>query len=103
MGIPPVTEPDNEMTFQKGFDPTIKRLVHEAQHGFCKLCQNQLMDFHHRMPNTKVNNLLCPRFIPSIFNCAGLCRNCHTNRIHELKITEGEALAYEEWLEENMK
>lgn len=84
----------------KTFSWKVKEAIFYAQHGRCKICTEPIHSLHHRLPNTKHNRKNFPLFIQSIFNAAGLCFDCHTNRSHELKITPGEATAYEQWLRE---
>lgn len=83
---------------RKSFPQTTKWMVYNAQHGYCRLCDQPMTDWHHRVPNTKTNANMFPAFIHSIFNCVGLCRACHDDRKAECHITLDEAKAYETWL-----
>jgi len=83
---------------RRSFSREVCELVYKAQNGYCKLCLNKIVDYHHRLPNTKTNNKLYPHFIHSIFNCYGLSRGCHLARKKEVSITPDEAMAYECWL-----
>ncbi len=86
----------------KTFPTEIQRSISEAQHGYCKVlnCYDPLVDFHHRVRNTKVNRKLYPNFIDSVYNAVGLCRGCHISRSHLFNITDYEAQLYENWLNE---
>ena len=84
---------------RKTFSKTTRELVRDAQHGRCDHCSsNAITDYHHRVPNTKTNNRLYPYFLHSIFNCVGLCRNCHDNCKHNYNILPDMAMAYNVWL-----
>lgn len=82
-----------------GFTNDVKQAVRNAQHGYCKTCEEPLIEFHHLIPNTITNQQLFPLFIGSPFNCAGTCRKCH-----ELKKAQAptldEAVMYESYLKE---
>ena len=80
------------------FEKMTMKLVHQGQHGKCYLCNKAIVDFHHRLHNTKTNRKLFPLFIDSIFNCAGVCRSCHEKRKKEMDISYDMAKAYEEYL-----
>ena len=83
----------------KPFPENIKLAIILAQSGLCAVegCKNVFVDFHHCEPNSKTNNKLYPLFIPSIFNCKGLCTKHHTNYA-QWNITDALCRAYEEWL-----
>jgi len=87
----------------KPFSDDVKRAIMDAQHGKCaeKDCYGKIVDFHHCKPNTKTNNKLYPLFIPSIFNCKGICR-WHHEHYAQWNITDALCHAYEEWLERFM-
>ena len=87
----------------KPFPEHVIRAVYNAQGGLCAVegCRNKIVDYHHRKHNTKTNNKLYPLFIPSIFNCKGLCTKHHTNYA-QWNITDALCRAYEEWLERFM-
>lgn len=83
---------------KRSFSPTVRELVYRAQHGICKNCLQPMTDYHHRLPNTKTNNRLYPKFLHSIFNCVGLCRRDHEQMKHLFIVMPDEAMAYEAWL-----
>ena len=87
----------------KPFSGKVRCAVFDAQEGMCAVdgCYERIRDFHHCKPNTKTNNKLYPLFIPSIFNCKGLCTKHHTNYA-QWNITDALCHAYEEWLERFM-
>lgn len=90
------------MTFAVGFPTEIKTAIFRAQNGKCKLCLKQMTDCHHRLENTATNRKLFPMYLNSIFNCVGLCRDCHTNKTHEPEIRKpllSEVSEYESYLE----
>lgn len=66
-----------------------------VENGFiCQYCEERrIVDFHHRLPNTKYNQKKFPKFLQSKANCAGLCRECHiSGKVKKFyKITEKEA------------
>ena len=84
----------------EGFSRETKESVDRAQHGYCRLCDRRIADFHHRVHNTATNRKLFPVFIQSIFNCVGLCRQCHTHKTHLVSILLDEAVEYEQALRE---
>jgi len=77
-----------------------RELVLRGQNGYCygSGCLEQAIELHHRIPNTKTNNVLFPHFLNSPFNLVGLCPNCHSNKYHQFDITHDMALSYEQWL-----
>lgn len=84
------------MTKKNNFPKEVIEEVMAMQNGKCKECINPIMDFHHRLSNSKANNQAYPLFIQSIFNCVGLCRSCHDSpAIYSYKISHNEACAYE--------
>ena len=84
----------------KSFSIEVQRNIFECQNGVCKVanCYEPIVDFHHKISNTKANKKLYPLFINSPMNCKGLCRECHTERSHLFRITDNEAKVYESWL-----
>ena len=84
------------------FDLRTRELVFNGQNGFCLMCLDPMTEIHHRMPNTKTNRKLFPKFLQSIFNAAGLCRDCHVEKTHDpvMRLSYDQAKAYEEWLDE---
>jgi len=85
---------------RKTFDKDTRDAVFNAQHGYCRLCPRPIVDFHHKMSNTKSAKQLFPCFIHSVFNCVGLCRGCHDDRKSEIKVTHDEAMMYEQQLKD---
>lgn len=86
----------------KNFSEDVRREVLEDNYYICQYCgQERIVDFHHAMPNTKVNRKKYPKFIQSRRNCVGLCRKCHGNgKIRRVyRITEEEARKFEIGLE----
>ena len=75
-------------------------LALKASHGYCTApgCVSKGIEFHHRVPNTVPNNKLYPLFLHSIFNCAFICRACHSNHNHVFNISSSFARAYEIYL-----
>lgn len=84
----------------KTFSIETQKAIFEAQHGICKVlnCYEPIVDFYHRVRNTKTNQKLYPLLINSVFNCTGLCRVCHINNSHLFNITNYEAEIYEDFL-----
>jgi len=82
------------------FSEETRNAVYEAQNGYCATegCLNPIHSFHHKLHNTKGNRKLFPLFIHSVFNCVGLCYNCHKNKSHLFRITEALAKVYEYFL-----
>lgn len=84
------------------FSELTRLLAIQSTHGFCAVddCINAAVDFHHRLANTKLNNKKFPLFTQSIFNCFIICRDHHDNYslLKNVKITEVQAEAYEQWL-----
>ncbi len=91
------------MDKKPNFSEYTTKLALLMNHGFCTInhCLDAAVDFHHKLPNTKLNNKKYPLFVQSIFNCALLCRRHHNNysSINELKISEPQAEGYEKWLQ----
>ena len=84
---------------RRSFSPTVRELVREAQYGRCDNCdEGRCTDFHHKLANTVTNNRLFPLFTQSIFNCVGLCRDCHQGASHFYHIRPDVARSYETWL-----
>ena len=79
----------------KGFGEEVRTEIGKAQNGKCKRCRKDIVDFHHMLHNTKVNRKLFPLLIDSVFNCVGLCRDCHDNHKHKYRISLGLAAVYE--------
>ena len=85
-------------SFAEGFSEEVKMEIFEAQNGFCKLCTQLISDFHHRLENTSSNRKLFPLYVSSVFNCVGLCRECHIARTSDpaiVKPTLSESAVYE--------
>jgi len=84
----------------KPFPENIQRAIYEAQNGYCKNCLNPIVDFHHKLKNSKSNNSKYPVLVNSCINCVGLCRECHSSKSHLFRIKPEIASLYEEFLEE---
>ena len=80
------------------FSFEVREAVDYAQAGWCKHCDKGIDDFHHRIHNTKANRKLFPLLIQSVFNCVGLCRECHTSESWRYSISLNEAVMYEQAL-----
>jgi hypothetical protein len=79
---------------------TINAII-DAQNGYCGVenCFERIVDCHHILHNTKAHQKLFPLFLQSPFNAIGLCRRHHQGPEKEqFKITEKQALMYEEYL-----
>jgi hypothetical protein len=88
------------------FSLIVREREYDAHNGYCRIkgCVKKIHSFHHRLPNTKSNRKLYPKFIDSQFNCAGLCDHHHTFHASEAgDITVKEAVIYEQYLEEITK
>jgi len=85
----------------KTFNEETKQAVAEAQNHFCKAinCYCRIHSIHHKLPNNKVNRKKFPLFIHSVLNAVGLCSKHHSDYAHLFKITEKEAIIYEEFLQ----
>ena len=86
----------------KGFSEEVRQDIFNCQNGKCKVlnCYEDIVDFHHKISNTKVNQKLYPNLIQGIYNIVGLCRECHINRSHLFRLTDKEALCCENYLNE---
>ena len=85
------------------FSPETKQDINYSQNGFCKTpgCYDIIIDYHHRLANTKANRKKFPLLINAVYNCIGLCRTCHDGAAKEqFKITLKLAEVYEKALEE---
>jgi len=82
----------------KTFPENIKRLICDAQHGYCKNCLNPAHSPHHKLPNTVSNRAKFPLFINSPMNLVYLCERCHKNKAHLFRIKPELAQVYETWL-----
>jgi hypothetical protein len=74
--------------------------MHEAFNGFCAFpgCVEKVSEFHHKLPNTKVNRSKFPLFLSSPFNMWPCCRKHHVDG-NRPKIRDEEAAIYERFLE----
>ena len=83
----------------KTFSAKTRAMVFTASHGYCEYdgCHNKATEFHHMLPNTKVNQKLYPNFLQSPMNCMAICNDCHMTK-PKIKIYENKALAYEVFL-----
>jgi len=79
----------------------LREMVFSLSHGYCMCspdCTEKATDVHHLLPNTKVNRMLFPLFIESIFNKCPINNGCHLNKpIPTIK--DHQARIYERWLE----
>jgi hypothetical protein len=64
------------------FPRHLKECLNEVKGGYCwnEGCNNQATEFHHILPNTKVNQDKFPLYICSPFNCYPICHSCHMNK-----------------------
>jgi len=90
------------MDKKPNFSEYVYKLAMDMTNGFCMVhgCLNQVNDLHHRLSNTKLNFKKFPLFLQSIFNCFPICREHHDDYslLKNVKITEQQAEAYEQWL-----
>lgn len=84
----------------KTFSSKTKEAVINSQNGYCFECLEPVHSIHHKLSNTKYNRERFPLFIHSPLNAIGLCENCHRNKAHSYRITESQAVIYEEFLKE---
>ena len=90
------------MKVKKTFSADVRALMLNATNGYCSApgCASSGLEFHHRVPNTVTNNKLYPLFLHSVFNCAFVCRECHSNHNHVFNIGSSTAMAFELYLKE---
>lgn len=84
------------------FSQRTRQLALESSNGKCqcsKECALVANQMHHKVANTKVNNVLYPLFIHSIFNCCPINADCHSSKPLP-RIRDNEAAAFESFLEE---
>lgn len=83
----------------KTFSDKTRVMMLVSANGYCQYqgCYNRATEFHHKMPNTLVNQKLYPLFLQSPFNCLPICSDCHMTK-PKIKINESLAAAYEEFL-----
>ena len=84
----------------KPFPDEVKESIFLAQNGYCKNCLNPIVDFHHKLKNSKNNNSKYPILVNSCINCVGLCRGCHSSKSHLFRIKPEIASLYEKFLQE---
>lgn len=87
------------------FSPEVRRLSALASNGYCQCsadCVEKATEFHHRVPNTKVNQQLYPIFLQSIFNCCHIAHGCHMTKPLP-KMREADAAVYEIYLRQITK
>ena len=84
----------------KTFPNEVKQDLAEAQNNYCRVlnCYEPIHSIHHKLPNNRANRKKFELFIHSPQNGVGLCFSCHTNNAHLFKITEKEAIVYENHL-----
>ena len=82
------------------FSADVRMMVRRGAAGYCTApgCVNPGLEFHHRVANTVTNNKLYPLFLHSIFNCAFVCRDCHSNHNYVFNINPLFTRAYEAYL-----
>ena len=80
------------------FSKETREAVMRGQCGYCANCLKRVTDFHHRVHNTTANRKLFPTFMDSIFNCVGLCRDCHIHYSDKFGIGLDMAREFEEAL-----
>ena len=76
--------------------------IYTSQNGYCAVdgCHERIVDFHHRLENTKPHQKLFPLFLQSPFNGVGICRDHHVGPEKEqFKIKEKHGRIYEEYLQ----
>ena len=85
----------------KTFSDNTRCMMLTANNGYCAYpgCFNKATEFHHKFPNTTVNQRLYPLFLQSPFNCMPICNDCHMVK-PKIKIREQEAIAFEVFLQE---
>ena len=84
------------------FSHMVREAALNASHGYCQCsegCIKKATEFHHMLPNTKVNCKKYPVFIKSIFNCLPINNDCHMSKKLPT-IREPYANAYEWYLAE---
>jgi hypothetical protein len=84
------------------FSQRTRELALSMSHGLCQCsvdCVKPVTEFHHKCSNTKVNQILFPIFLQSIFNCCPIAHSCHMEG-RGPKIRTSEAAAFEEYLRE---
>lgn len=84
----------------KTFSKEIRESMFKSSNGYCqcsRLCAKRVTEFHHKFPNTEVNNNLYPLFMQSPFNCLPINTDCHMTK-PKIKIEENLVIAYEEYL-----
>jgi 5-methylcytosine-specific restriction endonuclease McrA len=64
------------------FSRETKEVMLEAYSWMCatKGCYEPIEQFHHIIPDDKVNNKLYPLYTQSPFNCFPICIGCHMNK-----------------------
>ncbi len=83
------------------FSPKTRELALRMSNGYCQCspdCVEKVTEFHHKLPNTQVNQKLYPLFLHSIFNCCPIAHGCHMNK-PKPRISAMEAAAFEEFLQ----
>lgn len=85
----------------KTFSDKTRSMMLVASGGYCQcstLCQQPVTEYHHNVPNTKINQRLWPLFLQSPFNCIPINNGCHLNKPLPQKPNEATIAAYEEYL-----
>ena len=85
----------------KTFSDKVRSMMLVASNGYCQYphCVRKATEFHHKFPNTKINQSLYPIFLQSPFNCMPICSDCHQWK-PKIKISENEVIAFEAYLQE---
>lgn len=89
----------------KTFSPRTREMMLRVSNGKCQCsfeCVKQVTEFHHKLPNTKVNQKLFPLFLQSPFNCLPINNDCHMSK-PKIKVSESEATVFEEFLKDLIK
>lgn len=87
------------------FSDDIREMMYKASNGYCqcsKECVKPITEYHHMLANTQVNQKLFPLFLHSPFNCLPINNDCHMTK-PKIKIKEGLAVVYEEYLKGTYK
>ena len=82
------------------FSNEVRESMLGAFNGYCQCSESCVMkatEFHHILPNTKMNQKLYPLFLQSPFNCCPINRDCHSSK-PKVKIRENLVIVYEEYL-----
>jgi len=84
------------------FSEGVRQAIFTSQNCVCAVdsCYEAIVDFHHRLENTKPHQKLFPLFLQSPFNGVGICRDHHVGPEKEkFKIREKQGRMYELYLQ----